>query len=86
MYIRRFLMLEVSVTTFRKHIPDYLGKVRKGEDISLTSRGKVVARLIPPADERASAREQLAALRGSCRIGDITTPIDEEWEAGRADS
>jgi len=79
-------MLEVSVTTFRKHIPDYLGKVRKGEDISLTLRGKVIARLLPPSDERLSAREQLTVLRGISHIGDISAPIDVEWEADRADS
>lgn len=80
-------MIEVTVTTFRKHLPDYLGKVRKGEDISLTSRGKVIARVVPPEDERLSAREQLAALRGKAIfIGDIVTPIDVEWEANRADS
>jgi prevent-host-death family protein len=79
-------MLEVTVTTFRKHIPDYLGKVRKGEDIFLTSRGKVIARLVPPTDARLSARDQLAVLRGVCNIGDVLTPIDEEWEANRADT
>lgn len=79
-------MLEVTVTTFRKHIPDYLGKVRKGEDISLTSRGKVIARLVPPADERLSAKEQLAALRVKSHIGDVVTPLDVEWEANSADS
>lgn len=79
-------MLEVSVTTFRKHIPDYLGKVRKGEDISLTSRGKVIARLVPPADERLSAREQLATLRSISHVGDITAPIGAEWEVDSADS
>lgn len=79
-------MLEVTVTTFRKHIPDYLGKVRKGEDISLTSRGKVIARLVPPADERLSAKEQLAALRVTSHIGDVVTPLDVEWEANSADS
>lgn len=80
-------MLEVSVTTFRKHIPDYLGKVRKGEDISLTSRGKVIARLVQPADERESAREQLAALRGGgIYIGDLTTPLNVAWEVDSVDS
>ena len=83
---RRFAMITVPVTTFRKHIPDYLGKVQKGEDISLTSRGKVVARLVPPLDERQSAQEQLAALRGKAIfIGDITSPLDVEWEVDRAD-
>ena len=79
-------MLEVSVTTFRKHIPDYLGKVRKGEDISLTSRGKVIARLMPPADERLRAKEQLAALRVTSYIGDVVTPLDDKWEVDSADS
>ncbi len=80
-------MLEVSVSTFRKHIPDYLGKVREGEDIALTSRGKVIARIVPPVDERSNAREQLAALRGKAIfIGDILSPIDVEWEAVSVDS
>jgi len=79
-------MIEVTVTSFRKHIPDYLGKVRKGEDISLTSRGKVVARIMPPADERLIAKEQLTALRTLCHVGDVVTPLDEKWEADYADS
>ena len=80
-------MLEVIVTAFRKHIPDYLGKVYKGENILLTSCGKVIARLVPPVDECQSAREQLSALRsGTYFIGDIISPIDVEWEANRADS
>jgi prevent-host-death family protein len=79
-------MLEVSVTTFRNHIPDYLGKVRKGENIALTSRGKVIARLLPPGDERLKARQRLLELRTSCHIGDVVSPLDEEWEACCADS
>lgn len=79
-------MIKVTVTTFRKHIPDYLGKVRLGEDIALTSRGKVIARLVPPADERQSALEQLAALRAASHIGDVVTSLDEKWEVDCADS
>lgn len=79
-------MLEVSVTTFRNHIPDYLGKVRKGENIALTSRGKVIARLLPPEDERLNARQRLAELRATCRIDDVVSPLDDEWEVHRADS
>jgi len=77
-------MIEVTVTTFRKHIPDYLKKVRKGEDIALTSRGKIVARLVPVMDDRQAARQQLAALRATCRIGDVVAPLDEVWEADYA--
>lgn len=79
-------MIEVSVTTFRNHIPDYLGKLRKGENIVITSRGKVIARLVPPEDKRQSARLQLTELRRKCRIGDVVSPIDEDWDVCRADS
>ncbi len=79
-------MIKVTVSTFRKHIPDYLGRVRLGEDIALTSRGKVIARLVPPADERQRALEQLVALRAACHIGDVVTSLDEKWEVDCADS
>ena len=79
-------MIEVSVTTFRNHIPDYLGKVRKGENIVLTSRGKVIARLLPPEDERLNARQRLAELRAKSPVYDVVSPLDEEWEACRVDS
>jgi prevent-host-death family protein len=78
-------MLEVSVTTFRNHIPDYLDKVRKGEDIALTSRGKVIARLLPTEDERQNARQRLAELRATSRIDDVISSVDEEWEVDRVD-
>ena len=73
-------MPQVSVTTFRRHIPDYLAKVRQGEDISLTSRGKVIACLVPPVDQHTKAREELAVLRKNCHIGDIISPVDTPWE------
>lgn len=79
-------MQQVPVTVFRKHIPEYLGKVRQGEKISLTSRGQEVARLVPPEDTRLSAQVQLDALRVQCHVGDVISPVDIEWEAERADS
>lgn len=77
-------MLEVTVTTFRNHIPTYLERVRKGEDIVLTSRGKVVARILPPEDEQQNVRQRLAELRATCRIDDVVSPLGEEWEVGSA--
>lgn len=77
-------MVEVNVTEFRNHLPEYLGRVRKGEDIVLVSRGKVIARISPVTDERAAAREALLRLRGKCRIGDVVSQLDEKWEADDA--
>ena len=79
-------MQQVPVTVFRKHIPEYLGKVRQGEGLSLTSRGREVARLVPPEDSRLSAREQLQTLRAHCRVDDVISSLDVEWEAERADT
>jgi prevent-host-death family protein len=78
------VMIEVNVTEFRNHLPDYLGRVKKGEEVVLTSRGKAVARMTPVADESLSAQEQLMSLRCKCRVGDVTAPLDEVWEADDA--
>ena len=77
-------MIKVNITEFRNHLPNYLGRVKKGEEVLLASRGKIVARMSPVADERLPARERLASLRGKCAIGDVIAPIDEVWEADHA--
>lgn len=60
-------MKDVKVTELRQNLPAYLARVRRGERLRVTSRGKVIAELAPPApspDEVAAAR---ARLRGSVR-------------------
>jgi prevent-host-death family protein len=74
-------MKEVNVTELRNNLPAYLGMVKAGEELLLTSRGKKIARLTPVADERADAKEKLALLRGKCRIGDVVSALGEKWEA-----
>jgi len=74
-------MKEVNVTELRNNLPAYLSMVKAGEELLLTSRGKKIARLTPVADRRLGAREQLAVLRKTCRIGDVVSSLDEKWEA-----
>lgn len=74
-------MKEVNVTELRNHLPAYLGKVMEGEEVVITSRGKIVARLVPPVNARLQAQDYLIQLRKRCRIGDVVSPIDEPWEA-----
>lgn len=78
-------MREVSVTELRNHLQAYLGQVQKGDELLVTARGKVIARVVPGGDDRNSARERLAALRGKARVGDVVSPVEEAWEAERAD-
>lgn len=70
-------MQVVKVTELRSHLPSYLEKVQKGEEIWVTSHGNVIARLLPPLDTRAAAREQLKALQNKCKVGDVIAPLNE---------
>lgn len=47
-----------------------------GQEVVVTKRGRAVARLVPVETPR--------SLRGSIvSQGDLISPLDEEWEAGR---
>ena len=79
-------MTSVNVTELRQNLPAYLEKVRKGQRICVTSRGKVIAELAPPTapvDEARAARGVLAA--SVVRYDRPFEPAIEpgEWEANR---
>lgn len=74
-------MKQVKVTEFRAHLPEYLGKVQDGETITLVSRGRPIAQLVPVTGVVEQARQQIAALRKHARIGDVLSPADVEWKA-----
>lgn len=74
-------MKAVNVTELRNHLPKYLASVQQGKEILVTSHGQIIARITPPLDVRHNAIEQLKLLRKHCKIGDVTSPIDENWEA-----
>jgi prevent-host-death family protein len=38
-------MREINVTELRSRLPQYLRQVQKGEELRITSRGKVIARI-----------------------------------------
>lgn len=76
-------MLTVNVTEFRNHLPVYLDKVKSGEELALTSRGTVVARLVPEIDESIRACEWLVSIRKTSFVGDVTTPLNVSWEVMR---
>ncbi|MBL8201474.1 MAG: type II toxin-antitoxin system Phd/YefM family antitoxin [Chromatiales bacterium] len=80
-------MPRVPVTEFRQNLPAWLGRVRKGERLAITSRGKVIAELSPPAVAPQSASEAARTfLRGSVLRYD--RPFDpavepQEWDINR---
>jgi prevent-host-death family protein len=74
-------MSEVNITELRKHLPTYLKQVSQGHEVLITSHGKIIARLIPEKNESEKAKQRLRSLRNECSIGDITSPIDDTWDA-----
>ncbi len=79
-------MKQVKVTDFRAHLPKYLAKAEAGETVTVLSRGRPIARLVPAVGAAENAREKLAALRKQARIGDVISPLGVEWSATRGRS
>ena len=74
-------METVNTTEFRQHLPSYLRRAAAGEEIRITSRGRIIARLLPEEDRVAAARQRLDALQGQVILGDVESPSGENWNA-----
>ncbi len=74
-------MEKVGISTLRENLSIFLKKAQKGEIITITSRGHDMARLVPVEDKGVKSRKILRELGKNAFIGDIISPIDEEWEA-----
>lgn len=77
---------DVNVTELRQNLPAYLARVSKGERLRVTSRGKVIAELAPPAASKSESEAARRRLRGSVlRFDRPTDPVfdPEEWEVNR---
>jgi prevent-host-death family protein len=79
-------MARVNVSELRQNLPAYLARAARGERIRVTSRGKVIAEITPPAAAPDEVRAARARLRGSVRRYDrpLEPVIDPgDWDANR---
>ena len=74
-------MTTIGVSEFRANLMKVLKEVENGTDINITSRGKIVARLVPPDFTKENARKKLIGIGKKSKIGDVISPIDTTWEA-----
>lgn len=74
-------MESIAVSDFRANIMKILKQIEHGASLDITSRGKVVAKLVPPDYTRTLAREKLEILRETAKVYDVLSPIEENWEA-----
>ncbi|MBN2059283.1 MAG: type II toxin-antitoxin system Phd/YefM family antitoxin [Deltaproteobacteria bacterium] len=74
-------MEKVGISAFRENLSNFLKKAQKGQVISITSHGHEMAKLVPPEDKMMKARTILRELAKRASIGDVLSPIDDEWDA-----
>jgi len=85
-YIQEYPMKDVKVTVLRQKLPEYMARVRLGERVRVTSRGRVIAEIAPPSAAKDDAEAARKRLRGSVRR--YERPLDPvidpgEWDANR---
>ena len=73
-------METVGVSELRNNLMTLIKKVQAGEDILITSRGHGVAKLVPLGNRTEEAKKVLKQLQKNAYVGDVLSPIDEEWE------
>jgi prevent-host-death family protein len=74
-------MERVPVSRLREKLTVFLKKVRNGQSITITSRGYDLAKLVPLEDRMEKSRKTLKQLAKTAVIGDVLSPVDEQWEA-----
>jgi prevent-host-death family protein len=55
-------MLSAGVKDLKNNLSKYLYRVKKGEDLLITERGKVIARIVPENHRKTSLLETLRPL------------------------
>ncbi|MEO6697614.1 MAG: type II toxin-antitoxin system prevent-host-death family antitoxin [Gammaproteobacteria bacterium] len=74
-------MEKVNVTELRAHLPDFLSKVKAGHELTITARGRVIARIVPAVEDKMAARKQLKLLSKKAKVKDVVSPLGIGWEA-----
>lgn len=79
-------MADVNVTELRQNLPAYLARVRRGERLRVTTRGRAIAEIVPPAADAAEAAAARERLRGS--VLEVERPTDPvldpaSWDVNR---
>lgn len=71
----------IAVSELRANLMKVLKIIEQGYSLNITSRGRVIAQLIPPEDSIKMAKEKLSKIRKTAKIHDVLSPINETWKA-----
>ncbi|MBM4345757.1 MAG: type II toxin-antitoxin system Phd/YefM family antitoxin [Deltaproteobacteria bacterium] len=71
----------ISTSQLKIHCAEVVARVAKtGEPVTVTRRGRPVARIVPVEDDSPTLFGALAGHIAIC--GDLIEPVGEPWEAG----
>lgn len=74
-------MLTVNISELRANLLKYLERASHGEQITVTTNGKILATITPPTDRKEMAKKRLDELAATAKIKDVTSPLGNEWDA-----
>ncbi len=74
-------MLTVNISELRSNLLKYLEKANAGEQITVTTNGRLLATINPPTDQKAVAIKQLSELAATAKIHDVISPLNSRWDA-----
>ncbi len=74
-------MDKIAVSELRANFMKVLKEVQNGSTINISSRGKIIAKLVPPINDQKEAKNKLNELGKTAKIKDVVSPIDVHWEA-----
>jgi prevent-host-death family protein len=76
-------MKEAGIREARQNLSALIDEVRKGHEVTITDRGKPVARLVPPRPAEAKPFQGRVAFRRSIQA--LVTPLSSAIIDDRAD-
>ena len=72
--------MKIAAGQFKSKCLQLMDRVQQTREVIITKHGKPVAKLVPISEEKTDTI--VGYLPGSVQVvGDIVSPIDEEWEA-----
>jgi prevent-host-death family protein len=74
-------MEKVQVSQLRENLPLFLKKVQEGKSITITSRGRDLAKLVPLTEAREVSKKKLKNLRKTANVGDVLSSVEAGWDA-----
>ena len=73
-------METIAISELRANLMKVITDVQHGSKIYITSRGKVVAKLVHPDEDKKSAKKRLKEISKTAILLDIISPIDVQWK------